>query len=230
MDPEAIEQWKNTVHERVNDLIVCSDFKFGELTVEVESKQLIELCRKLRDEDGLHFEQLIDLCGVDYSTYGQMEWETDDASGGGFSRGVEPEISDRDVNWQKPRFAVVYHLLSITNGHRLRVRCFVPEKTLIIPSVTSIWASANWYEREAFDLFGIRFENHDDLRRLLTDYGFSGHPFRKDFPLIGQVELRYDATEKRCIYEPVSIEPRVLVPRVIRHDARYVENKKEEQS
>ncbi len=230
MEPESLEQWKNKVHDQINQLVTQCDLNHGEVTVEVAPNNLLALARRLRDEDGLHFEQLIDLCGVDYSTYGEMEWETDHASGTGFSRGVEPGTHDPDVEWDKPRFAVVYHLLSLTNNKRLRIRCFVPDKTMMLPSVTGVWASANWYEREAFDLFGIRFENHDDLRRLLTDYGFAGHPFRKDFPLIGHVELRYDATEKRCLYEPVSIEPRTLVPRVIRHDSRYIDEQQEESS
>jgi len=223
----AIERWKEKLEQHLGDSIQATTVANGEITIEVDSEMLLAVTRRLRDEDHFHFEQLIDLCGVDYSTYGRTEWSTEEASGEGFSRGVQSQLQDPDVQWQKPRFAVIYHLLSIANNERLRIRCFVPEKTMMIPSVTSIWAGANWYEREAFDLFGIRFEGHDDLRRILTDYGFVGHPFRKDFPLIGKVEMRYDATEKRCIYEPVSIEPRVLVPRVIRHDSRYKVKEKE---
>ena len=183
---------------------------------------MIAVARRLRDEDGLHFEQLMDLCGVDYLDYGKGEWETEHASSAGFSRAVEQGQQDAEIKWTKNRFVVVYHLLSITNNQRLRVRCNVPEKSLMVPSVTSVWAAANWYEREAFDLFGIRFENHDDLRRLLTDYGFSGHPFRKDFPLVGNVEVRYDPDQERVVYQPVTITNRVLVPRVIRDDHRYI--------
>lgn len=222
MESTSIEQWTQWLKQQLQGQITDCVLAFGEVTIEVEPDLLIAVARRLRDEDGFHFEQLIDLCGVDYLSYGATEWEVDDASSAGFSRAVEPQ-RDPDTQWDKSRFAVVYHLLSVTNNRRLRVRCFVPEKSMMIPSMTSVWASANWYEREAFDLFGIRFEGHDDLRRLLTDYGFVGHPFRKDFPLIGRVEIRYDATQKRCVYEPVSIEPRVLVPKVIRHDSRYLD-------
>ncbi len=222
MESTSIEQWTQWLKQQLQGQITDCVLANREVTIEVEPDLLIAVARRLRDEDGFHFEQLIDLCGVDYLAYGSTEWEVDDASGGGFSRAVEAQ-RDPDTQWDKPRFAVVYHLLSITNNRRLRMRCFVPEKSMMIPSVCGVWAGANWYEREAFDLFGIRFEGHDDLRRLLTDYGFVGHPFRKDFPLIGRVEIRYDAAQKRCIYEPVSIEPRVLVPKVIRHDSRYLD-------
>ena len=227
MESNALEQWKQRLQRQLADDISDCWLVNGEVTIEVKAENLIAVARRLRDEDGLHFEQLMDLCGVDYLAYGKGEWETEHASSAGFSRAVEQGQQDAEIKWTKTRFVVVYHLLSITNNQRLRVRCNVPEKSLMIPSVTSVWAAANWYEREAFDLFGIRFENHDDLRRLLTDYGFSGHPFRKDFPLIGQVEIRYDATEKRCVYEPVSIEPRTLVPKVIRHDSRYQSEQEE---
>ena len=168
----------------------------GEVTLEVPRKHILELCLALRDDPAFAFEELMDICGVDYSQYGE-----------------EP--------WRKPRFAVVYHLLSITRNQRLRLKVFLEEDPPRVDSMVSVWSSANWYEREAFDLFGILFDNHPDLRRLLTDYGFIGHPFRKDFPLIGRVEMRYDPEKRRVIYEPVSIEPRILVPRVIRHDSRY---------
>lgn len=167
-----------------------------EVTIEIARERLHEACRALRDDSGLHFEQLIDLCGIDYLEYGEGAWKG-------------------------PRFAVVYHLLSIKHNARLRLRVFVDDNDPRVSSVVDIWSVANWYEREAFDLFGILFDGHPDLRRLLTDYGFIGHPFRKDFPLIGQVEMRYDPVRKRVVYEPVSIEPRVNVPRVIRHDNRY---------
>ena len=162
---------------------------------------------------------LIDLCGVDYSEFGMTQWDSETVTSTGFSRGVEQPHQQATLN--KPRFAVVYHLLSINLNQRLRIRCFVPDETLILDSVADIWKSANWFEREAFDLFGILFDGHDDLRRILTDYGFVGHPFRKDFPLSGEVEVRYDAKQQRVIYQPVDIEPRVLVPKVIRDDHRY---------
>jgi len=171
-----------------------------EVTMEVERDALLQTARLLRDDPAFKFEQLIDLCGVDYSEYGVPESQ-----------------------WQGKRFAVVYHLLSVTHNRRLRLKVFVNESNLVVPSVIPIWSCANWFEREAFDLFGILFDGHPDLRRLLTDYGFIGHPFRKDFPLSGHVEMRYDPNKKRVVYEPVSIEPRINVPKVIRHDHRYVE-------
>ncbi len=176
----------------------------GEVTVHLPGEKLLEVCKALRDEPEFSFEQLIDLCGVDYLEYGETAR-------------------------QGPRFAVVYHLLSIKNNQRLRLKVFLDSnidagESPRVDSVIDIWNAANWYEREAFDLFGILFDGHPDLRRLLTDYGFIGHPFRKDFPLIGNVEMRYDPHKKRVVYEPVSIEPRILVPRVIRHDNRYEES------
>ncbi|SFV88165.1 NADH-ubiquinone oxidoreductase chain C [hydrothermal vent metagenome] len=183
---------------------------FGELTLTVGSADIIKSCLQLRDV--FLFDTLIDLCGVDYLTYGQSEWDSD-ASSSGFSRGREAQ-GDKDTHEQ--RFAVVYHLLSVRKNYRLRVKAFVSEAQPMIKSVTEIWAAADWYEREAFDLLGILFENHKDLRRILTDYGFVGHPLRKDFPMIGEVEMRYDEALGRVVYEPVSIEPNVNVPRVIR--------------
>jgi len=160
------------------------------------------------------------LCGIDYLTYGEADWETHDATSTGFERAVETD-AERIRSWDKPRFAAVVHFLSVTLNHRIRLRVFADDDEFpVVPSITPLWPSANWFEREAFDLFGITFEGHPDLRRILTDYGFVGHPFRKDFPLIGNVELRYDATEHRCVYEEVSIQPRILVPKVIRDDAR----------
>ena len=189
------------------------------VTVELSPEHLIEVCKALNKEDNFYFEQLTDLCGVDYLQYGTDNWRTQETTESGFSRGVELH-PDRVLNWNKPRFGVVYHLLSLRHNQRLRLRVLVDPEPLV-PSVIDIWNSANWYEREAYDLFGIVFDGHPDLRRLLTDYGFAGHPFRRDFPLIGEVELRYDANQQRCVYEPVSIRPRVLVPRVIREDHRY---------
>ena len=199
-----------------------------ELELQVAPDDLLEVCTALRDETDFAYQQLIDLCGVDYSQYGQVEWDSQ-ASATGFSRAVEPVTMGRlsfgdevELASTGPRFASVMQLLSITHNRRLRVKCFAPDDDLpILPSVTGIWASANWYEREAFDLFGILYAEHPDLRRILTDYGFVGHPFRKDFPLVGHVEMRYDPEQQRVIYEPVSIEPRVLTPRTRRKDHRY---------
>jgi len=166
----------------------------GEVTATVAAADLLPVCMTLRDDPALRFEQLIDLCGVDYSQYG-------------------------DGLHDGPRFAVVCHLLSVAHNWRLRLRAFVPNDDLpVVPSLVPVWSSANWYEREAFDLYGIIFEGHPDLRRLLTDYGFVGHPFRKDFPVSGNVEMRYDPDQQRVIYQPVTIEPRVITPRIVREE------------
>jgi NADH-quinone oxidoreductase subunit C len=179
------------------DITDCSIAR-GEVTAVIPRLKLRDVAKALRDEAAFAFEQLIDLCGVDYLQYGMDQ---------------EP--------WQGPRFAAVYHLLSVSRNQRLRLKVFLEEEPPRVDSVVDIWNCANWYEREAFDLFGFLFDGHPDLRRILTDYGFIGHPFRKDFPLIGNVEMRYDPDKRRVVYEPVSIEPRILVPRVIRHDSRY---------
>ena len=200
------------------------DSSCGDLTYEVSKDDLIAVATALRDEADFAFEQLIDVCGVDYLTYGKDEWITESASGSGFSRGVERAavILDECDHFDPRRFAAVYHLLSLRNNKRLRLRVFTGDSNPpIVPSLVEVWNSANWFEREAFDLFGILFDGHPDLRRILTDYGFIGHPFRKDFPLIGNVEVTYDAEKGRVVYQPVSIEPRTLVPRVIRDDNRY---------
>jgi len=205
----------------------------GELTFEVSSAQLLEVATALRDHAELKFEMCMDVCGVDYLSHGVAEWKTEEATASGFSRGVNREADTNDpvagvagvaVDATTPgrRFAVVYHLLSVSLNHRLRLKVFCPDDAQpMLDSVVGIWASADWFEREAFDLFGIMFRGHPDLRRLLTDYGFIGHPFRKDFPISGNVEVRYDPEKGRVVYQPVSIEPRVLVPKVIRHDNRY---------
>ncbi|MBY4895755.1 NADH-quinone oxidoreductase subunit C [Cupriavidus sp. AU9028] len=167
---------------------------FDQLTLIVKPDDYLEVARILRDDPTLRFEQLLDLAGVDYSTYG-------------------------DGAWDGPRYAVVTHLLSLTHNWRLRLRVFAPDDDLpVVPSLVDVWNSVNWYEREAFDFFGILFEGHPDLRRILTDYGFVGHPFRKDFPVSGYVEMRYDPEQKRVIYQPVTIEPREQMPRVIREE------------
>jgi NADH-quinone oxidoreductase subunit C len=202
----------------------------GELTYELDKDDLLEVARALRDEPEFAFDLLVDVCGVDYLTYGSDEWITQSATDSGFSRGVErePVILDESDTFEAERFAVVYHLLSIQNNFRLRLRLYTGESNPpIVKSVVDIWNSANWYERETFDLFGVLFDGHPDLRRILTDYGFIGHPFRKDFPLIGNVEMKYDAEKGRVAYQPVSIEPRTLVPRVIRDDNRYSDDLKE---
>ena len=198
------------------------DSRVGEVTVEVSKDRITEVATALRDKFG--FEILVDLCGVDYLGYGHSEWETHGATDNGFSRGVNRDVivPDADTIYHEKRFAVVYHLLSISRNLRVRVRVYCGESNPpIVPSVVDIWSSANWYEREAYDLFGIMFEGHPDLRRILTDYGFIGHPFRKDFPLSGNLEVIYDEEQERVVYQPVSIEPRTLVPRVIRDDSRY---------
>jgi NADH-quinone oxidoreductase subunit C len=191
-----------------------------ELCYEVQPDKLKEVCLALRDTAELRFEILVDLAGIDYLDYGTSEWKTTSATASGFSRGVNR------TNVRAPhdgaRFAVAYNLLSIANNQRIRIRARCEDaEDPIIDSVVDIWPGANWFEREAFDLFGILFTGHPDLRRILTDYGFIGHPFRKDFPLIGNVEVRYDADKQRVVYEPVSIEPRTLVPKTIREDNRY---------
>jgi NADH-quinone oxidoreductase subunit C len=173
--------------------------RLGEITVEVAPGAYLETCHKLRDDPALRFEQLIDLCGVDYSTY----------AGARVPRGG--------------RFAVVLHLLSVTHNWRLRVRCMTAEDEMpMLPTLEEVWPSVNWFEREAFDLFGIVFDGHPDLRRILTDYGFTGHPFRKDFPISGYVEMRYDPEQRRVVYQPVTIEPREVTPRIVR-ESKYGE-------
>ena len=183
--------------DQLAGLIESADVSFNELNIVVSKEKLLDTCLALRDQKAFACEQLIDLTGVDYSEFGEGKW-------------------------QGLRFAVVYHLLSIRKNHRIRLKVFVDGEPPLVDSVVDIWNSANWYEREAFDLFGIIFEGHPDLRRILTDYGFVGHPFRKDFPLIGNVEMRYDPEKQRVVYQPVSIEPRINQPRVIRDDNRYL--------
>lgn len=220
-----LEQLQERFGDRLRDAVLLLD----EVTIELAPEDLLDTCRALRDERVFGFEQLVDVCGVDYLNFGVDEWATEETTSTGFSRGVDPKTAGRlpgleeDLSVETPqqdrRFAAVYHLLSVTHNHRLRIRVFAPDQQLpVIPSVVEIWNGASWFEREAFDLFGILFEGHPDLRRILTDYGFIGHPFRKDFPLSGNVEVRYDPEKQRVVYQPVSIEPRVLVPKVIRGD------------
>lgn len=228
-----LEELSEQVTATLGDQVAKLTTHVGELTIEVQPKDLVAALTALRDGEGLKFDQLIDLCGVDYVAYGQDEWITEASSWTGFSRGVDGFSMGRmgitgiyGVHEIKSntgrRFAVVYHLQSVALNQRIRVKTFAEDDNFpMVASVVDIWNTANWFEREAFDLFGIVFEGHPDLRRILTDYGFIGHPFRKDFPLIGNVEMRYDPDKERVVYQPVSIEPRVLVPRVIRDDNRY---------
>ena len=209
---------KEKITEILGEAVDSVLFDQNELTLEIKNSHWFNAALILRDHPDLSFNQCIDVAGVDYLTYGLSEWETFTATENGFERGVERQINEqqKEVSWNKPRFAVAYHFLSLIHNHRLRVRVFPEPENLTVESITPIWPAANWFEREAFDLFGINFKNHPDLRRILTDYGFVGHPFRKDFPLIGNVEVRYDATLERVIYVPVSIKSRTLVPKVIR--------------
>jgi NADH-quinone oxidoreductase subunit C len=191
VDPAAL---KETLSATLGDKAKRIELKLAEVTVTVAAADYLEVAKTLRDAPGCKFEQLIDLCGVDYSEFGQGEWD-----------GL--------------RYCVVSHLLSVSLNQRVRLKVFAPDDDLpVVDSVTQLWTSANWFEREAFDLYGIVFEGHADLRRLLTDYGFIGHPFRKDFPVSGHVEMRYDAERQRVIYQPVTIEPREITPRIIRED------------
>ncbi len=200
---EALEEFSTARHRAL-----------GELTLTVPRDEWPRVAPILRDHEAIRMEECIDVCGIDYAGYGESEWEVD-ASSTGFSRAVTRHAAHGQG--AEDRFAVVYHLLSLHFNTRLRVRVFVNENDPIVASMVDVWASTNWFEREAFDLFGILFSGHPDLRRILTDYGFIGHPFRKDFPLSGEVEMRYDPELRRVVYEPVRIEPRVLTPKVVRH-------------
>jgi NADH-quinone oxidoreductase subunit C len=196
--------------------LVSVEERLGELTVVVKAAAMLEVMKRLRDTAELRFEQMMDLCGMDYSAYG-----SDVSEGGAYFRSDDMS----DASGTHPyRFAVVYHLLSVTYNTRLRVRVYAEEDDFpLLPSAIDIWPSANWYEREAFDLYGIVFAGHPDLRRILTDYGFVGNPFRKDFPLSGHVEMRYDSEQQRVVYQPVSIEPREVTPRIVREE-NYASN------
>lgn len=231
--PRLAERLQTRFGERVLALVE----RHGETTLEVAPAHWVEVARVLRDEPEFHFEQAVDLAGIDFLGYGEGEWDTTDVSNEGFSRGVEGNVGPGRFRWENrpagrgpdKRFAVSLHLLSIRHNQRLRLRCFAADNDLpVVPSLVGLWPGLDWFEREAFDLFGIVFEGHPDLRRILTDYGFVGHPFRKDFPLIGNVEVRYDAEKQRVVYEPVtSVEPRVGVPRVVREDSRWQQSASE---
>ena len=196
---------KNRLPALLGDALISQALSLDEVACEIDSGRIKEVCTKLRDDEATHFETLIDLCGMDYSAWGGVGLEGDEDGSTGNAGNTEDGC----------RFAVVYHLLSLKNNQRLRLRVSLDEDAPEVDSLVDVWPSADWYEREAFDLFGIIFLGHPDLRRLLTDYGFIGHPFRKDFPLSGQVEMRYDEEAGRVIYQPVTIEPRILVPRTI---------------
>ncbi len=222
---ESVQVLIDSIKTHLQSALIDIKLALGEVTITVRPDDIVSTCLTLRNDPLFQFDQLIDLCGVDYLEYGQTPWTEGptqrDTQLGNF---VSPDASTGETSTAphlESRFAVVYHLLSVAKNQRLRVKTFPKGEPPRIGSVTSVWSVANWYEREAFDLFGILFSGHPDLRRLLTDYGFIGHPFRKDFPLIGNVEMRYDPDKKRVVYEPVSIEPRILVPRVIRDDSRY---------
>ncbi|HET7307397.1 MAG TPA: NADH-quinone oxidoreductase subunit C [Gammaproteobacteria bacterium] len=223
---DANEQLAQAIAARFGDDVVRVASTVGEVTFEIVPERLVEMGTALRDESDFHFEQLIDICGVDYLGYGVDQWKTVRSKNTGYSRAV-----DRTPTETQPmhrRFAVVYHLLSVRHNRRLRLRVFCADPAMpMVDSVTGIWPVADWFERETFDLFGVIFNGHPDLRRILTDYGFIGHPFRKDFPLSGNVEVRYDPEKGRVVYEPVTIEPRVLEPRVIRKDHQYIEGFKD---
>jgi len=198
--PQTVEALSLSLENVLGDALVQLFVRLGELTLVIKPQHYEAAMRTLRDHPDCRFEQLIDLCGTDYSGYG--------IGNGG------------DGAWEGQRFAAVVHLLSLTHNQRVRVRVFCPDDDLpVVASMVDLWPSANWFEREAFDLYGIVFEGHPDLRRILTDYGFIGHPFRKDFPLSGNVEMRYDPTQQRVIYQPVSIEPREIVPRIVRDES-----------
>lgn len=222
---QSLLELQDYLAQHLRSQLLSSKVAYDELTLEINASNVQSVARFLRNDDVAACEILIDLCGIDYLSFGQDEWSTTNS---GFSRGVDPSSTGRfsfeqeaeqSVEFDGHRFAVVYHLLSVTSNHRIRLKALCEDNEMpIIDTVVCIWNSANWFEREAFDLFGIIFKGHPDLRRILTDYGFIGHPFRKDFPLVGTVEMRYDEETRRVVYEPVSIEPRVLVPRVIRDD------------
>jgi NADH-quinone oxidoreductase subunit C len=227
---ERIEALAGKVDAQLKGSVRRLPSRAAELAYQVEAAALLSVCRTLRDTPELKFEMLMDLAGVDYLHYGRDDWETQEATRSGFSRARHAQ-SAPPAPEAPGRFAVIYNLLSITHNQRLRLKAVCPDTAEpVLDSVVDVWASANWFEREAFDLFGILFRGHPDLRRILTDYGFIGHPFRKDFPLTGNVEVLYDPERQRVVYQPVSIAPRVLVPKVIRHDHRYEPSLKDPQA
>ena len=217
---QKIEILQTLLQQKLASNVMSCVLANSEATIEIEAESLLTVMQRLRDDNELEFTCLMDVCVVDYLDYGVANWQTQRASTTGFDRGVETLDECPSSAEGKLRFAVVYHLLSINKNWRVRVRTFAKGEPPSVDSVISIWQSANWYEREAFDLFGVFFRGHPDLRRILTDYGFVGHPMCKDFPTSGRVEVRFDYAQGKVIYQPVSIEPRTLVPRVIRDDSR----------
>jgi len=228
---QRVQQLADALRDRFGTMLSDCGVTVGEVTIVVPAEQLVEVATAVRDEPPFRFEQLSDVCGVDYLSYGEDEWARGDLSESGYSRGVEGADSTGRLHFgdearagelPHPRYASVVHLLSCANNQRLRIRCYAPDDDApVVPTLSTVWPVANWFEREAFDLYGILYDGHPDLRRILTDYGFVGHPFRKDFPLVGHVEMRFDPEKGRVVYQPVTIEPRVLVPKVIREDNRY---------
>ena len=210
----------NKIRELLDGLIV-DNIESDISTITVEKSKLKKVLKLLKEDIDLQFTQLVDLCAVDYIEFGNSEWQTREPTNTGYNRGIKPsshsriEFSNEETE-DEFELCVVYHLLSIENNTRIRIKCFLDNDSMIIPSVTDLFASADWYEREAYDLYGVLFDGHNDLRRILTDYGFIGHPFRKKFPLVGNTQVRYDPEQKKVINEPVDINPRTLVPKVIR--------------
>ena len=210
----------NTIRDLLDEHII--NYTESDMpTVTVDKSKLKKILKLLKENINLQFTQLIDLCAVDFIEYGKSEWQTREPTNTGYNRGIEPsshsriEFSD-EINDQEYELCVVYHLQSISKNMRIRVKCHLDKESLIIPSVTDLYAAADWYEREAYDLYGVLFDGHHDLRRILTDYGFIGHPFRKKFPLVGNTQVRYDPEQKKVVNEPVDIDARTLVPKVIR--------------
>src|SRR6202051_52240 len=221
-EPPRLESLGHAVARALPDQLRSVANHTAELTYEVAAAHLLEAARVLRDAPDLKFEMCMDVCGVDYLEHGRAEWKTQGATSSGFSRGVARATPSEDVVPAGRRFAVVYHLLSVSLNQRLRLRVFCADDAEpMVDSVAGIWAGADWFARGTLDMFGILFRGHPDLRRLLTDYGFIGHPFRKDFPLIGNVEVRYDPDKKRVVYQPGSIVPRLRGPKATRHAHRY---------
>jgi NADH-quinone oxidoreductase subunit C len=218
-DPK-VDNFAALLTERLGAALIAHAIDRGELTIVVDAGSVVDVAKTLRNDNDFAFHQLSDLIGIDYLSFGQADWQTRAATDSGFSRGVDKATAKLPDD-APARFAVVYQLLSLEYNFRLRMKVYLAEESPLVGSVVDVWPCADWYEREAFDLYGILFEGHPDLRRILTDYGFIGHPFRKDFPLEGHVEVRYDPDKKRVIYQPVTIENRVLVPRVIREDNRF---------
>lgn len=218
MSSNKLEALAAVLDDALGDAVRDRRIELGEITLEVDPDRIVEVARICRDDPRLSFAQLSDLSAVDYLTYGEADWQTQNATTAGFSRGVSSGSMVRTDIDERKRYGIAYHLLSVERNHRLRIKVYLDGEPPKIDSVVEVWPSANWYEREAFDLFGVLFDGHPDLRRILTDYGFIGHPFRKDFPLEGYVEVRYDPEKRRVVNQPVSIEPRTLVPRVIREE------------